>query len=161
MIATNDSLDLRLYASSGEMVASVSRAAEGHAVDAERVERARAALLRSANRSVSRFQLRASYVPPVAKINGEVIGALPHRSRAPVFDEVRLDHDGRIWLAEPRDDRLTTREWTVLGDDFAVAARVILPATAEVLDVGIDRILLRKTDELDVPSVQLYRLIVD
>ena len=112
--------------------------------------------------SVNQGQLAKNLPPDIlrrfVRAHAEMAGRQPHRKTLPAFEEVHLDHAGRIWLGAPHALDTDVREWKVLNADFHPLATLQLPAPAEILDVGRDRILLLLRDEMDAETVQLYSI---
>ena len=112
--------------------------------------------------SVNQVQLAKNLPPDVlrrfVRAKAEVAGRQPHRNTLPAFEDVHLDHAGRIWLGAPRALDTDVREWKVLDAAFHPLATLPLPAPAKILDVGRDRILLLLRDEMDAETVQLYSI---
>jgi len=78
--------------------------------------------------------------------------------KRPPFDAVRIGPDGRALLREfePLSRRSTV--WWVVAPEGDFAGRVRLPERSEVLQVGLDEMLILRRDDFDVPSVDVVRV---
>jgi hypothetical protein len=160
LVATNDSLDLRLYDSSGALRGSVRRAVAPRPVDDGMVARARAVLVQELEASEDKrpFRMDAPSTARLARAERDFIRRRPYRLTRPAFDEVHLDHAGRSWLGESILPDDSSRTWTILAPDLSPLATLELPADAELLDAGEDRVLLLTRDEWEVETVRLVHL---
>jgi hypothetical protein len=92
----------------------------------------------------------------------------------PAFGGLAVDSEGTIWIGEYPGLGDSERRWTLIGSDGRPMARLELPlyrpewldvetairgyAFHEILDVTPDRIVLLRTDELDVQYVEVLQI---
>lgn len=96
--------------------------------------------------------------PPDAGSKVEAfIEEAPRGERMPLFDELLLDDEGRLWAREYSlaGDMVT---WQAVAPDVGTVGRVELPRAWEVLEFGEDYVLVLERDEFDVEIVRLYRI---
>jgi len=73
----------------------------------------------------------------------------------PAYEDLAVDGLHRIWARTDRDrDPATWRLWDASG---LWLADVLLPTDARVMDAGTGRLVLRRTDALDVERVEVHR----
>jgi hypothetical protein len=89
----------------------------------------------------------------------EQVRNLPSRGALPAFADVRADAVGRIWIAEYSPPEMSEQNWAVLDSAFEPIARVKMPRTMEILDIGPGFLLSRKTDEMGRESISVTRII--
>jgi hypothetical protein len=89
-----------------------------------------------------------NWVGPLADSlrRGRLTGDLP--------TPARVDAQGLLWVRGTTD---TTR-WSVFAPSGALAATVVVPAGGDVVDVGLDRVLVRTTDADGFEFIQSHRL---
>jgi hypothetical protein len=89
-----------------------------------------------------------TWVGPLADSlrRGRLTGDLP--------TQARVDAQGLLWVRGTTD---TTR-WSVFAPSGALAATVAVPAGGDVVDVALDRVLVRTTDADGFEFVQSHRL---
>jgi hypothetical protein len=64
-----------------------------------------------------------------------------------------------VWVQSYPSSREATVTWTVFRPNGTVAARLSLPATLDVFEIGRDYLLGQRIDaDTDVPEVHLYRV---
>ena len=84
---------------------------------------------------------------------------LDMHDRFPAHAELGADRDGNLWVKpyrRPAQEGPDT--WLVFDPDGALLARVELPEELRVLEVGGDRLLAVRPDELEVERVVVYEL---
>lgn len=79
-------------------------------------------------------------------------------SHMPVFQAMRHDRAGNLWLEDYRADPSASPRWTILDSSGRWLGSVTTPAGLRVLDIGADYLLGVTRDELDVEHVLLYGL---
>jgi len=80
----------------------------------------------------------------------------PRGRLMPLFDELLLDDDGRLWVREySLEGDLVA--WQVVTQEGGTIGRVKLPRDWEVFEFGEDWVLVLVKDEFDVESVRKYR----
>jgi hypothetical protein len=75
--------------------------------------------------------------------------------------DIMVDSEGFIWAAEYFPRRVTgqPRIWLVFDADGVWLGKVTLPADFDAYEAGIDYVLGRQRDSLDVETVQVLRLV--
>ncbi len=127
------------------------------------VRRARGADVDSVrSRRLARLRIAAGVPGDVVQVAlakaAEAWRADPARGTVPVIDRVVAAQDGLLWVGAYGAPGDTIRTWYGLREsDGQPRFRLEMPAGVEVLDVDERRILARMTDEMDRPSVLLYR----
>jgi hypothetical protein len=86
------------------------------------------------------------------------IQEVPARETLPVYDDLKVDSDGNLWVATYPRPVDTEQRWYVFGRNGRLIASVYIPVSLQVLDVGRDRVLALTRDELDVETVAIYLL---
>ena len=91
----------------------------------------------------------------------ELEGLFPAPEAFPAGHSLLVDRSGNCWVgrlpvdvADPAHDT-----YEVFLADGPLQGEVAVPAGARLMDVGDDYVLLVRTDELDMPFVELYGLI--
>jgi hypothetical protein len=75
----------------------------------------------------------------------------------PAYKDLRV-YNGQVWLGSAEPFLLPSRIWNVIASDGNWLAAIGLPVDAHLLDVSGDYIVLRRTGQLDVQRVEVYRL---
>lgn len=86
----------------------------------------------------------------------EIVEQIPNNETFPAFETAVLGPGEMVWIglhARPGDE---TRTWLAIGPDGQPSGRMVLPAAARVLAVGVDRFALVRRDELDVEDFRVY-----
>ena len=78
--------------------------------------------------------------------------------RFPAYEALFALPDGGVWV-KTFVWRAPEEEMHLLDRDGVWVRRLTLPSSAVVLDAGLDWVLLNQRDELDVPTVAVYRLV--
>jgi hypothetical protein len=89
----------------------------------------------------------------------EQIQDLPSRGSLPAFWDLRGDAMGNLWIAEYPAPVANDQRWVVVDSAFEPIARMLMPRGLEVLDIGRNSVLTKKTDDLGRESVAVYRII--
>lgn len=89
--------------------------------------------------------------------HAKTLRAIPRPRVLPATRALLVDATGLVWVQSYPRARTPTVTWTVFRPDGAVASRVALPTTLDVLEVGRDYLLgtIRDADT-DLPEVRLY-----
>jgi len=94
--------------------------------------------------------------PPERRRTFEQIGAV---DRFPAYVELGSDLAGHLWVKAYRRPGATGPDrWLVFDREGALAARVAVPTSIRLFEVGDDWALAVARDDLDVERVALYRL---
>lgn len=94
---------------------------------------------------------------PWSRRQERLLDAIPHPETAAPYSELRVDDEGRIWVAESRVGGDDPR-WHVFDRQGRWLGRVSTPASLKIYRIGADWILGGTRDELDVEQVVLYRI---
>jgi hypothetical protein len=79
-------------------------------------------------------------------------------TNGPVITALVIDRTERLWvrLWAPAAERAAT--WIIFDAEGRATARVQMPVTTLFADAGVDYLLVRELDELDVASVRVYTI---
>ncbi|MGD2068340.1 MAG: hypothetical protein PVI57_06600 [Gemmatimonadota bacterium] len=104
---------------------------------------------------------RASYLagdPPA--FYREAVASLPAPDRRPAYSDLRIDAEGFVWAGAHRSraELNEPRHWEVFAPDGTWMGALHTPPRFELLEVGTDRLLGVRADELDVEHVQVLGL---
>lgn len=84
---------------------------------------------------------------------------MPRPKMLPATRSVVVDAMDLVWVQSYPSSREATVTWTVFRPNGTVAARLSLPATLDVFEIGRDYLLGQRIDaDTDVPEVHLYRV---
>ena len=83
---------------------------------------------------------------------------VPFPETMAAYQSFRTDPLGCLWVEESREPGDEVPVWSVFDAEGALQARVSLPESVELLEVGEEYVLGRARDEFDVEYVQMYRL---
>jgi hypothetical protein len=86
------------------------------------------------------------------------MNAMPVPDSMPVFSELRVGADDRLWVQKYRAPLDVSQEWLAIGEAGDVLASLSMDASLELLDIGPDYVLVLTEDDLDVPAVRMYQL---
>lgn len=73
----------------------------------------------------------------------------------PAYEQLAVDGLHRIWARTDRARNPAT--WRLWDPSGGWIADVLLPVDARVMDAGVDRLVLRRTDALDVERIEVHR----
>lgn len=82
---------------------------------------------------------------------------MPDVHTFPAYNELWVARDGSLWVREFHRPGTQSTRWVVFKSGTLLGV-LDLPASSELLDAGDDYVLLSERNNLDVPSVRLYRL---
>lgn len=74
------------------------------------------------------------------------------------FDSMLVDATGKVWLRDTRSYLSEEREWTVLSLSGATEARIRIPRTQSILEIGADYLLVSGLNDLGDLVVQEFPL---
>jgi hypothetical protein len=94
---------------------------------------------------------------PGGRVNA-LLSLMPVLDSMPVFSGIRPGDDGRLWVQKYRAPEDRSQEWLAFDETGNVVASLIMNASIELLDIGLDYVIVSVTDELDVPEIQMHRL---
>ena len=77
----------------------------------------------------------------------------------PWFSKIIVDAAGNLWISEYVQLVFDPERWTVFDSHGNLLGDVVVPRRFMILDIGLDFMLGRRLDDLDVEHVQLYRLL--
>jgi hypothetical protein len=83
----------------------------------------------------------------------------PRNQSYPATAGVQIDDEGNIWLRGYQPDDQLPSTWTVFNQAGAVIADVVMPPRIWPFHIGADFVIVRVLDELDVPYVEVRRLV--
>ncbi|HEX2202246.1 MAG TPA: hypothetical protein VHG91_03055 [Longimicrobium sp.] len=105
-----------------------------------------------------RVRLAAIEVESYRAEQEKVLAEIPFPETMPVFQDLRHDGAGHLWVGAYPAVSGAPREWTILAPGGERIATARTPAGLRVLQVGPDFVLGKATDEAGVERVRLYRL---
>lgn len=81
--------------------------------------------------------------------------------RVPLFGIAFVDRDQRLWVSGPGwpDAEAGLREWTVFSPEGLLLGELGAPPRLRIVDSRDDLVLGIWTDELDVPHIQVHRIV--
>ncbi len=92
----------------------------------------------------------------------DLVERLPAPATRPAYGDLEVDPEGYVWAGEHQGVRarraLEARQWKVFAPNGEWLGSVELPARVRVLDIGVDELLVRVQDSLDVEHVQVLPL---
>ncbi len=149
----------------GERVAEVPMP-PGHRLTAAQVQAGREARMAALRRIVDGMKSRAAASGRRLSANldsfydPEEMEDWPANDMAPAVDSILADYDARLWVRDyrfPDRDSVTWRVWDARQADLLFAVR--LDGGDALLDAQGDLVLLRRTDEFDVPRAVIEQLV--
>jgi hypothetical protein len=147
VVATNDTYEIRLFDTTGQLRRIVRRLGEPVPVTPADVEAYRQQQLESAERSNAQFR---------TLIERQLADA-EYPQTMPAYTSVMPDAAGRLWVRESTHMGEPPR-WAVYDPDGALMAELTVPDRFRPLDIGEDYVLGVLRDELELERVLLYRL---
>ena len=87
-----------------------------------------------------------------------LMNEMPIPDHMPAYGSMRVDALGHLWVQEYAGPRLRDPGWTIFDRDGHVLGTLRTPDRMQILEIGGDYILGRKSDALDVESIQLWEL---
>lgn len=76
----------------------------------------------------------------------------------PAFDRILVDALDHVWVRHFVAPGDTVSHWSIFDAERAWLGEIGVPASIEIMDVGVERIAATETDAFDVPSVVVLRL---
>jgi hypothetical protein len=144
---SSDSFDVGRYSSDGRLQRSIRWATLSLEVTPEDIENYKQQEIeRSGDETRRQFVER-------------MFEGMPFPSTMPAYQQMLADAEGNLWVEEyqrPGDDQ---PRWTVFDPGGAMLGVVETPPNFTVYQIGLDFVLGRWTDDLDVEHVRLYQLI--
>lgn len=95
--------------------------------------------------------------PDQRQFLASVFSALPAIETRPAYSALRTDAAGQLWVRDFVWSDESVATWRIFRPDGATAARIDLPSSLAIDQIGEDWLLGRWTDELEVEHVVLYR----
>lgn len=94
----------------------------------------------------------------IAKFEGMMTAEVPFRQTLPAFDDLRSDEIGNLWVRIVPPPGARVARWIVLSPVGQPVAFVQIPATARLLHVAEDKMLLITKNENDEETIRSYRI---
>ena len=85
--------------------------------------------------------------------------ATPVADRFPVFDDLRVDRDSRLWIRAFSRPGADSHPWWVIDFSRQVVRTISLPLTMEWKDANGEQLLVVERDDLDVEYVRVYNML--
>jgi hypothetical protein len=79
----------------------------------------------------------------------------------PAYDDLRVDSEGNLWVADYRPEGESVSSWTVFDPEGQMLGSIDMPDRLRVFEIGPDYLLGVWFDDFDVPQVRIHRLIKD
>jgi hypothetical protein len=92
------------------------------------------------------------------ELQEEVLRLVPFPSTMPLFGGLRVDDQGMVWIREYSAFPDEPQVWRVYEPNGRAIARARLAAGLGILDIGLDHVLVREVDDMEVERVLLYSL---
>lgn len=147
VVATNDTYEIRLFDSTGQLRRVVRRRGEPVPVTPADIDAYREQQLENAAGPNSQFR---------TLIERQLADA-EYPQTMPAYTSVLPDAAGRLWVRESTHLGEPPR-WAVYDRDGALMAELTVPERFRPMDIGEDYVLGLMRDELDLERVLLYRL---
>ncbi len=161
VVGTNDSFELKLYRSSGDLTRVIRVQTDPVTASPDLVKGVREARMDSV-RNLPRSGARvAGGVPIEVRLEPwrlQRIAEVPARETVPPFLHVVGDRGGRVWVSEYPLPHADSLRWIIFESNGAVAATALLPARWQLFDATAMRILVVSRDALDRESVMVVPL---
>ena len=154
MVAAGDRLyfgdtghpDIVVLHPSGAVLDTVRTSLPARRVTDELVERAREARLAGYDDDASRQRAMTRFA------------SMPPPEHLPFYDQLHVDERGLLWLKEYHVAEDSPATWRILSSDGSPLGSVTLPASFSIHEIGVDYVLGRARNALDVEFVHLYPL---
>ncbi len=143
LVGITDEPDLRLLSAAGERRIALDVPAQRTTGDEFREE-------------VERYL--EAFPPDARKIEARRFDDMPRLEVLPLFEDLRTDAAGRIWVRNQLGPGEPRRMWTVLDPSGEPIARMRTPDGAEILELGVEHVVVLTRDELDVERVEVRPL---
>ena len=130
---------------SGQTIGSIQLPLKARAPSADDVEQLR-------SRSLGRMR---------PELRGRVtayLDAVPWPDSMPLYSDLRVAADGRLWVQAYRAPTDELQEWLILEPAGRHVASVSIDPSAKVMDAGADFVVVRVTDEMDLQEIRVYGL---
>ena len=99
-------------------------------------------------------------VPPQGRAAAtSYIDAVPWPESMPLYSNLRVAADGRLWVQAYRAPTDEAQEWLIFEAEGPQVASVSMDPGAEVTDAGADFVVVRVTDEMDLQEIRVYGLV--
>lgn len=148
----SDRYEMRCFNAEGTLTQIVRRPVEARPVDAAMVQRWIEASLDQVRQREGEAGVARSRATFEAAVHGE---------RAPLFQQMFVDRDQRLWLGESAwpETVMFPRRWSVFGADGVWLGDVAVPSGFRALDSRGELVLGVWPDQVDVPRVQLHKIL--
>jgi hypothetical protein len=137
-----------VYALDGTLERIVRRSFENRAVFPADVERFKDRILE-----------RRRSQPDRQRMFREVWERVDFPDVMPAYDDIRVDSEGYLWVADYRPEGESVSSWVVFDPEGQMMGSIDMPDRLRVFEIGADYILGVWFDDFDVPHVRLHRLI--
>jgi len=84
---------------------------------------------------------------------------MPRLERFPAYDRLRVDAAGNLWVRHFPKPGATEAEWVIFDGGGAMVGRLAVPLTTTLLELGADYAIVVESDEFDVETVRVMRLV--
>lgn len=102
--------------------------------------------------------LSATYGEAAKSFDLDLLATAPVRSEPPAFEDLRGGVEGDLWVREASSPADSVGRWLVLDSRGQPVRRVMIPATATVLDVSLESVVLLRVGLFDEHLVEWYHL---
>ncbi|MGD2153322.1 MAG: hypothetical protein PVG79_08630 [Gemmatimonadales bacterium] len=143
---SSDSFEIGHYDARGRLTRLIRKAQTNLPVTAEDVERWKQDAIADQEDEIGRTIL------------GRLLDDMPFPETMPAYRRLIVDSEANLWVEEYRRPGDDQPRWTVFDPQGVMLGTVETPPNLEVYQVASDFVLGRRTDELGVESVQLYKL---
>jgi hypothetical protein len=89
----------------------------------------------------------------------EYADAIPWPDSFPMFSELRVGADRRLWVQLYQAPTDASQNWLVFEPSGDLSASVTMDPALRLLDAGADYVVVLRTDELDVQEIRLHPLV--
>lgn len=141
-----DMYEIRTFTPAGDLERVIRLADGRRAVTSDDIDRFRREQLEGAEREGTR--------PAMERMLSE----MPYPEWLPPYEQLEVDPDGNLWVADYRTAPDEDQSWKVFSRDGEWLGTVDLPPRLEVFQIGAEHVLGRWTDDLEVEHIQVYGL---
>jgi hypothetical protein len=156
-VATNDTYEIKVYASTGEMRSVIRKRQENLPVTEQDLDAFQYEMEPRFRRVAPRNRQRARRIFEQLLLP-ETMPAFGRPSSARK-QTLHVDSERNVWVLEYNRRGDASVRWTVFDPDGMLLGTLIAPDGLDILDIGSDYVIGVWRDSLDVEHVQLYDLI--
>lgn len=159
VVGANDSTDLRTIDSQGREQRVFVSAGTGVPVTDAMVSEKKEQLIANLQADLNILGLiPPAQLMPIIESQKNQIMMIHARATAPGFEELIIDGEARVWLAEPKASTNSEQRWRIVDLRVGIAAEAQFKPSGTILDAKDGFLLTVEKDDLDRELVRLYSL---